>query len=234
MVHGFSQSSACWGPLHPALAKDHQVVAVDAPGHGRSSEVSSDLWGTADLLADGGPATYVGYSMGARMCLHVALAHPEVVERLVLIGATAGIDHKPARRERLRADEQLARRIEQYGVRAFIKEWLANPLFAGLPPEHRFEDERATNTTAGLADSLRRCGTGTQDSLWPRLGQLTMPVLAIAGGDDARYAGFARRIASSTGGPAHAAFVDGAGHSPHLERPDEVVDVVLDWLDSTA
>jgi 2-succinyl-6-hydroxy-2,4-cyclohexadiene-1-carboxylate synthase len=231
MVHGFAQNSACWGPLHPALTVDHQVVAVDAPGHGRSSEVSTDLWGAGDLLVDvGGAATYLGYSMGSRMCLHAALAHPGAVERLVLIGATAGIDGKPARRERLRSDEALARRIEQEGVVAFVKGWLDNPLFAGLPQVYRFEHERHSNSAAGLADSLRRCGTGTQESLWPRLGELDMPVLAIAGAEDARYAGFAQRIADAVGPNARSALVPGAGHSPHLERPDETIAIIRDWL----
>jgi 2-succinyl-6-hydroxy-2,4-cyclohexadiene-1-carboxylate synthase len=156
----------------------------------------SDFGSAAHAIGDaGGPGIYVGYSMGGRLCLHAALAHPEAVERLVVIGGTAGIDHPTGRRQRVRSDEALARRIEHDGMEAFVKEWLANPLFAGLPPESRFEAERLRNQPHGIADSLRRCGTGTQQPLWTRLGSLGMPVLAIAGREDAKYASIATRIA---------------------------------------
>jgi 2-succinyl-6-hydroxy-2,4-cyclohexadiene-1-carboxylate synthase len=235
LLHGFAQTSMCWGPLHSAIATDHEVVTIDAPGHGRSAGVSADLWGAADLVVDaGGVGTYVGYSLGGRICLHAALAHPEAVARLVLIGATAGIDHPTGRRQRVRSDEALARRIEHDGVEAFVKEWLANPLFAGLPPEYRFEDERRENTEQGLADSLRRCGTGTQKPLWNRLSTLEMPVLAVAGHDDTKNTSLAIRLADQIGDNASVLLVDGAGHSPHLEQPDEVVGEVRAWLVETA
>ena len=68
LVHGFTQTSRSWDPLVADLARDHDVVAVDAPGHGRSSDVDLDLVeGGAWLASTGGPATYVGYSMGGRL-----------------------------------------------------------------------------------------------------------------------------------------------------------------------
>ena len=61
LVHGFAQTHACWGDVAPVLSADHEVVRVDAPGHGGSADVRDDLVSTADLLADaGGPATYLG------------------------------------------------------------------------------------------------------------------------------------------------------------------------------
>ena len=74
LVHGFTQNRKCWGSILPALGRDHDVIAVDAPGHGQASDVRADLWQTSDLLATNGRATFVGYSMGARMALHVALS----------------------------------------------------------------------------------------------------------------------------------------------------------------
>src|SRR3954447_20225907 len=84
LVHGFAQNRNCWGPIATDLARDHEVTRLDVPGHGLSSSLTAGLWEGADLIAErGGRATYLGYSMGARFALHVALAHPAVVDALV-------------------------------------------------------------------------------------------------------------------------------------------------------
>lgn len=230
LVHGFTQTGRCWGPLAADLAADHEVVRVDAPGHGRSAAVRADLAATADLLAALGPATYVGYSMGGRVCLETALRLPEAVGALVLVGATAGIDDPDERAARRTSDEALARRVEAEGVDAFLDHWLSLPLFAGLPPEGRFDAERRANTAPGLASSLRLAGTGTQEPSWDRLATLTMPVLVVAGADDAKFTALAHRLADAIGDNATLAVVPGAGHTTHLEAPDAFLAVLRPWL----
>ncbi|MFN8053377.1 MAG: alpha/beta fold hydrolase [Acidimicrobiales bacterium] len=234
LLHGFGQTGRCWGPLAPALATDHEVTALDLPGHGAAGAIRADLWTTADLVADAiepdRPAALVGYSMGGRVALHVALAHPRSVRALVLVSATGGIDDDGERDARRAADDALAARVETIGVDAFVGEWLALPLFAGLPPEGRFEDERRSNSAAGLASSLRLAGTGTQEPLWDRLGELTMPVLIIAGQDDTKFAALAERLAAGIGAQATLAIVGGSGHTVHLEQPLLTADLVTTWL----
>jgi 2-succinyl-6-hydroxy-2,4-cyclohexadiene-1-carboxylate synthase len=231
MVHGFGQTARCWGPLAPALARDHEVVRLDAPGHGGSGNVRADLPTTGRLAAEaGGEGVYVGYSMGARMALHVATEVPDAVRGLVLVGGTPGIEDDGARALRREADRARATHIRQVGVPAFVDEWLALPMFAGLPPEGRFEDERRRNTAEGLATSLELAGTGSQLPLWGALGGIDVPVLVVAGADDAPYAAIATRTAGAIGRNARAALVDGAGHSAHLEQPAAFTDLLLDWL----
>lgn len=230
LVHGFAQTARCWGAAAHALAADHEVHRVDAPGHGRSDAVRADLADTAALLADLGPATYLGYSMGGRMCLEVALRHPGEVAALVLVSATAGIDDADERAARRVSDEALAARLETVGVDAFVEQWLSLPLFAGLPPDGRFDVERRTNTAAGLASSLRLAGTGTQDPSWDRLAALTMPVLVVAGADDPKFTRLARRLTAAIGDRATLAVVPGAGHTVHVEAPDAFLAVVRPWL----
>ena len=231
LVHGFSQNRRCWGPVGVDLATDHEVVRIDAPGHGLSSEFHAGLRTGARLIADqGGHATYLGYSMGARFLLHLALANPELVSGLVLLGATGGIDEADARAERRRVDEGMAARLEREGVDAFLAAWLAHPLFAGLSPEMQFMDERKENTIDGLAESLRQAGTGSQDPLWDRLQRLDMPVLVLAGADDAKFAAEAARLGTSIGANATVALVPDAGHAAHLEQPDAFLAIVRPWL----
>lgn len=231
LVHGFTQTGRCWGTEVDALARDHEVVLVDAPGHGRSAEVVGGLRTGAQVIADlGGEATYVGYSMGARFCLHVALTTPELVRGLVLLGATAGIEDPAEREQRRQQDLATAARIEDDGLDAFLDAWLAQPLFARLPPERAFRAERLENTVEGLQSSLRQAGTGAQDPSWHELHRLEMPVLVLAGAEDAKFAALAERLAIEIGANATLTLIDGAGHAAHLEHPERFLAVVQPWL----
>jgi len=234
LAHGFTQSARSWATLQRLLESrlpGATTIAVDLPGHGDAEPPADlDLWTSADLLADrGGPGVYVGYSMGGRVALHTALARPEVVERLVLVGATAGIDDPDERAARRAADERLADHIEAVGVSTFLDEWLANPLFAGLTEATALRADRLRNTPAGLAASLRATGTGTQTPLWDRLGEIECPVLVLVGEHDAKFTDLGRRLVG--GLPrAELAVIPGAGHSVHLEQPDATVDAIATWL----
>lgn len=232
LIHGFTQSAQAWGPVGDRLARSHTVIAVDAPGHGRSAAVEADLPGGADLMvaAVGGRASWLGYSMGGRYALHVALRHPETVGRLVLVSATAGIDDPAERAGRRASDEALADRVEAEGLEPFLRWWLSLPLFATLPPEAAAMEARLGGSPAGLASSLRRAGTGTQEPLWDRLGALSMPVLVVAGALDAKYADLADRLGRAIGANAEVAVIDGAGHACHLEQPAAFLDIVEPWL----
>ncbi|HET9070918.1 MAG TPA: alpha/beta fold hydrolase [Acidimicrobiales bacterium] len=221
LIHGFTQSAGAWAPLAARLAGDHEVVAVDAPGHGGSAGVRAGLGDGAALIADvAGRGAYVGYSMGGRFALHVALGRPDVVERLVLVSATGGIDDPAERAARVASDEGIARRVERDGVPAFLDWWLERPLFATLPPEAAALDARLGGTPEGLASSLRLAGAGRQEPLWDRLGAIEQPVLVVAGELDGAYLARAHRLVAAIGANARLAVIPGAGHACHLERPD--------------
>jgi 2-succinyl-6-hydroxy-2,4-cyclohexadiene-1-carboxylate synthase len=230
LAHGFTQTLASWEPLAARLRPRWQVVRADLPGHGGSGAVRADLPGTARLLGQvGGPAAYVGYSLGGRVCLRLALDRPDLVGALVVLGASPGIQDPAARAERRAADEALAARIEHDGVEAFLDHWLGGPLFATLPPERAGRAARLANTAEGLAAALRLLGTGAQEPLWDRLAGLHPPVLLLAGALDARFADLAARMAAAIGPRARTGLVPGAGHAAHLERPDDV-GALLEWF----
>jgi 2-succinyl-6-hydroxy-2,4-cyclohexadiene-1-carboxylate synthase len=231
LLHGFGQTARCWGALPGALVPRYEVVRLDAPGHGDTGGEGVDLQTTAQLIAEaGGPAVYVGYSMGGRMALQLAVDRPDVVRGLVVVGGTPGIED-PAERARRRDDDHaLAQRIRDEGVDAFIRYWLDLPLFAGLPADARFEDERRRNTAEGLATSLERAGTGSQEPLWGRLAAIDVPVLLVAGQDDPRYVDIAFRTGAAIGPGAELSLIPYAGHSAHLEQPDRFAGSLRRWL----
>ena len=233
LVHGFSQSAASWWPLVRPLESSFRLVAVDAPGHGGSAAVRADLTAGADLMASAAPprAAWLGYSMGGRYALHVALRHPGAVTRLVLVSATAGIEDPDERRERRESDAALAERVEREGVAAFLAWWVGQPMFSTLGPEAARLEERVRAASAeGLASSLRLAGTGSQAPLWDAAGSLSMPVLVVAGELDPKYAGLAQRLVESIGPNAELHLIAGAGHACHLEKPAEFLATVREFL----
>lgn len=227
LVHGFTQTGASWRRVADGLER-HEVVTPDLPGHGENAEVRTDLDGCARFVGSvGGRAAYVGYSMGGRVALQLALAQPALVTALVVVGATGGIEDEAERAARRAADDVLADRLELIGTDAFLEEWLATPLFAGLLPDAR--GSRSTDA-AGLASSLRLAGTGTQAPLWERLGELTMPVLVLAGERDEKFRALAIRLAAAIGSNAEVAVIPDAGHAAHLEQPDGFLAIARPWL----
>lgn len=235
-IHGFTQTSRSWAPIITALGDDIDVTCFDAPGHGDSARVRGDVTRTADLVAthlreQARGTVLVGYSMGGRIALDLAVRHQSTLRGLVLISATAGLRTEAERVERQQRDEVLAQRIEAIGVARFVDEWLAQDLFATLTETQSNRDDRRRNSAAGLAASLRECGVGSQDPLWDRLPALDLPTLLIVGELDSKFRGLAEQMKTSIGANATIAVLSGAGHTAHLERPIETTAAIRRWLD---
>lgn len=237
LLHGFTQTRQSWDPLLDAFESagvlSRPVIRVDLPGHGGSHDVVADLPTTADLVVETcGTGLYCGYSMGGRVALHIALRHPRHVQALITIGATAGITDVDERQRRRSADDALADTVERIGTEAFIEQWLAQPMFAGLPRRSDDLAQRHGNAPSGLAMSLRRAGTGTQEPLWSSLANLTMPVLLLAGDHDSKFSEIADQMAQAIGPHAHSARIPDAGHSAHLENPGAVTAEIASFMRS--
>src|SRR5918998_1210004 len=162
-----------------------------------------------------------------RVALHAAFALGDRVRRLVLVGASPGIEDPGERAARAASDAALADRIEAIGVDAFAAEWEAQPLFAGMPrgvAEPAAADRRR-NTATGLAAALRGLGTGVMPSLWGRLPGLDTPVDLVVGERDEKFRAIAERMAPALPS-ARVTVVEGAGHAVHLEAPDAVLAVL--------
>ena len=95
----------------------------------------------------------------------------------------------------------------------------------------RLHEQRLQNTAAGLANSLRGVGSGRQPPLHDKLAKLRLPVLLISGALDSKYSALAYDMARRLP-EASVHVVAGAGHTIHLERPDEFDRLVLRFLSS--
>jgi 2-succinyl-6-hydroxy-2,4-cyclohexadiene-1-carboxylate synthase len=240
LIHGFTQSSGSFGAIADGLSVRYEVCSVDLPGHGRSVDVpADDLAATAELLGrTGRSATYLGYSLGGRVALTLAHRRPELVERLIVVGATAGIADDVERAARRVADGRLADRLDPpdgvgVDLEDFLDEWLSQPLFARLTPEQQDRPSRRVNTGSGLARSLRTTGAGTQTPTGDLLGTLSMPVLLVVGAHDEKFIALAREMADRIGENASIAIIDGASHAAPFEQPERFSFVVKEWLAKT-
>jgi 2-succinyl-6-hydroxy-2,4-cyclohexadiene-1-carboxylate synthase len=237
LLHGFTHTGRSWDEVTRALAatgaaapgERYRSLAPDIRGHGLASDrepvtleaVIGDVDGVAPAAF-----TLAGYSMGGRVALHIALALPQRVERLVLIGASPGIADPAQRAERREDDERLADEFEQLSIEQVAARWetaAAAGVLAGQPARVReaARYDRLRNTPAGLARALRGLGTGALPSVWDRLGDLTMPVVLVVGERDQKFRGLAEEMASAIAA-AEVVVVPDAGHAVHLEAPEAV------------
>jgi 2-succinyl-6-hydroxy-2,4-cyclohexadiene-1-carboxylate synthase len=225
LVPGFTQTARSWDAVRAALTSTGActVRALQVP------QCASFAATAAGLARAGGASTWVGYSMGGRLALRVALDHPEVVHRLVLVSASPGLADPAERAARAAADEALARDVEAMGVDAFLDRWLAQPLFAGVPPDAPGLAERRRLPAATLAHQLRVLGTGTMEPLWDRLGELAAPVLLVSGTADAKFGAVNDAMAGRIPGARHVR-VDG-GHALPLEAPGALAAAIRAFVD---
>ena len=227
LLHGFGGTRRAWDGVIAALDRERYLpLALDLPGHGEASDAERPITfaGCVAHVFARSPERFVlcGYSMGGRVALHVALAAPERVQRLVLVSCSAGIEDQRERAERRAADSRLARELEQGPFDAFIERWRTQPLFAGEPDEVGAlarEDQRR-NRPGALAAVLRGIGTGEMEPLWERLSQLQMPVAVVAGERDEKFVALGRRMADLL--PDAELVLMPGGHGLPLESPTSV------------
>jgi 2-succinyl-6-hydroxy-2,4-cyclohexadiene-1-carboxylate synthase len=246
LLHGFTGSTATWDALRDALRDRFGLVAVDLPGHGRSSapedaaryrltRTADDLARVLDALGVD-RAAVLGYSMGGRTALQFALAHPDRVRALVLESASPGIADDEERELRIASDAELAAAIERDGVEAFVDRWERLPLWASqntLPAgvRARLRSERLAQRATGLANSLRGAGAGVMPAVTERLGEIAAPTLLVAGALDDRYVALGRTMRERIR-HARLEIVPAAGHAVHLERPEPFAGIVAEFLET--
>ena len=230
LLHGFTHSGASWGRVVTALGERYRPIAPDIRGHASAgAQTPVTLEAVISDVAALPPAHFdlVGYSMGGRIALHVALALAERVKRLVLIGASPGLADPAQRVQRVAADERLAAELEASSIEAFVR-----PLGAD----------------AGAGGSARRggrccaCRPAAQQPEWPGPrparaghrhlgpsvgppGELTLPVTLVVGERDDKFRAIAGQMAAALP-EARLEVVAGSGHAVHLEAPERVAELI--------
>lgn len=242
-LHGFMGTGGEWTEVADVLRSEYRCLLVDLPGHGetpmcedlsvyemegaaRAVEALMDTMGWRD-------AHVVGYSMGARLALYMALNSPDRCRRVVMESGSPGLMQPDEAWTRQRVDDGWASRFEQEPLERVVDAWYRQPLFASLISDHALYEmvrlARCANRPGELARSMRGMSTGRQTPLWDRLYTLTKDVLAIYGEHDGKY----RSITEYMGRLSTrvtTAMIPAAGHNIHVEQPEAFADRLRTWL----
>ncbi|QOR65983.1 2-succinyl-6-hydroxy-2,4-cyclohexadiene-1-carboxylate synthase [Cytobacillus suaedae] len=243
-LHGFTGSSQNWMPIVSMLEDSYQCILIDILGHGRTDSppdsslydierVSSDINSILEeLLIE--KITLIGYSMGGRLALAMAVNYPQRIEKLILESSSPGLQLESERKIRTKNDEKLANDISQNGIKWFVDYWEQIPLFEtqhSLSTETKkaIRHQRLNNNKTGLVNSLIGMGTGSQPSYWDRLNQLEIPVLLICGEIDQKFCEIAKQMSKKLPN-AKVEKITGVGHAIHVEHPKFFGKIVSEFL----
>ncbi len=246
-LHGFLGCKEDWDDIAATFGESYSHLQADLPGHGQSVRDIADtaytmpgcahaLVSLLDLL-NIERCMVIGYSMGGRLALYLAVAHPDRFDRFLIESASPGLRTASEREDRIRHDRQLADLIREQEAMPFLDRWYNQPLFATVDRNsNRFRDlirrRQRSFHREGLAKSLAGMGVGSQPSLWTQLGSIRRPALFMAGERDAKFTTLACDMAHLCPG-GQVAIIPEAGHTVHFEQPAEFCRQAAAFLDST-
>ncbi len=242
-LHGFADVHSVkesWLPFHEQLAKGARVIAAAHPGCAQSDEdkdidtVEDVVFSSLELLDALGLAQFdlVGNCVGGWIAAELAVRHPEKIRKLVLIGA-AGLFIQGA----LIGDVFMHAQPEYGSSYATLRELLfssdSHPLALELFPDGKgaLEDEVRRYQMLRLSSRIGfKPPYFYNHSLKNRLHRITAPALVIWGEHDhmvPRQHGetYAERIPN-----AKLTIIPGAGHSAHVEKPEETANLIQEFL----
>jgi pimeloyl-ACP methyl ester carboxylesterase len=232
LLHAGIADRRMWAPQIETLSgAGYRVLAPDLPGFGHAPLEPGTIAYVdhAAALLDA-PAAIVGCSFGGRVALELALSRPELVERLVLVGAGLGRwDWSEDAQAGFAAEEEKIERGELAEAAASqARMWLA----ADADPAVRELTEAMTLRSYEQQLPVE----GKVDAVWPavsaeqRLVEIRVPTLVVVGSEDVDdIKQMAEKLADEIPG-ARLETIEGAGHLPSLERPDELNRLLLDFL----
>ncbi len=227
LLHGFGGTRRTWDAVAGSLPRDRWLAqALDLPGHGANAQSPGPITFArcVDSVLSQAPPRFVlcGYSLGGRVALHVALAAPTRVHRLVLVSTTAGLEAPEARAQRRAEDQALADELTTSGFEEFIAAWRTRSVFANDSDATRAAAaaEQRRNRPEALAAALVGLGTGAMEPLWGRLRALTMPTTVLVGALDDKFSALGRRLADEL--PNGELVTLPGGHGLPWEQPDLV------------
>lgn len=238
-LHGLAASNAIWQGVLGSFAERWRVVAPDLPGHGRSEK--PDVAYTMDFYArivrelgrvlGLGTAVVVGNSMGGQVAVRLALAEPAFVRALVLV-APAGNWGPLLAPVGWVLERVLPPSVLRWALPRAAERCFANPELAALQARQGLLTQwlAAPDAEAFLRAVSRSLGGVLAEGTAGRLAEVRQLVLLVWGREDRMVpASVAERLLARLPN-ARLAMIEGAGHLPMIERPDEFCRVLGEFL----
>lgn len=233
-LHGFMGNCHEFDETIKLLSDDFYCLTIDLPGHGKTQVIGGDdcytMANTAQALINLldklkiSQCFLVGYSMGGRLALYLNLHFPQRFSKLILESASPGLLTEAERLQRVKSDEQIARKlirsVEESDFKAFLLNWYNQPIFGYIKNHPEFEgmiETRLQNNPLELAKSLRFMGTGCQPCLWEKIEENTNPLLLLVGEYDEKFIVINTKMAEISN-LSVLRLISGSGHNIHFEN----------------
>ncbi|XP_011009175.1 PREDICTED: protein PHYLLO, chloroplastic isoform X3 [Populus euphratica] len=261
-LHGFLGTGEDWVPIMKAISRSAKCISVDLPGHGGSKiqnhvskgaqeEATLSIEIVADVLykliqgITPSKVTLVGYSMGARIALHMALRLSHKIDGAVIISGSPGLKDTTARKIRQAKDDSRADFLVAYGLELFLDSWYAGEFWKSLRSHPHFKEIVAGRLVhedvQSLAKALSGLSTGSQLPLWEDLKRCNLPLLLIVGEKDAKFKSIAQKMLHEVvqerkgedcrgDNVCEILEVPNCGHAVHLENPLPVISAMRKFL----
>ena len=238
LVHAGIADSRMWDAQWRTWSERFRLVRYDLRGYGRSPLSPGRYSHARDLVAileEVGPAAVVGVSMGGRTALEAAVARPELVTALVLVGA-GGPDHEWSD-EMLAFDAEEEALFERGQAAAYADANVRFWLDAGRPPDVVVPAVRELVRAMILREFELRAAEPEAEGemlvadVGKRFREVRVPVLVVVGADDVADIHAIADTLERELPNAERAVVPGAAHLQPLERPEEFAGLVVPFLE---
>jgi 2-succinyl-6-hydroxy-2,4-cyclohexadiene-1-carboxylate synthase len=183
-----------------------------------------------DARGESGPRILLGYSLGARLALHVLAAAPAKWDAAILLSPHPGLTTSTEREERVRTDLNWAARFMRDDWSEVMQAWNAQPTLAGESvPQY---DQRLVETwRREVALGFQGWSLAEQEDLRPQFPRIPCPVLWLTGLRDRKFTALAGEASPLLPRSEHHA-IFGAGHRVHLDQPAAVAEKIQTFVQS--
>jgi 2-succinyl-6-hydroxy-2,4-cyclohexadiene-1-carboxylate synthase len=174
----------------------------------------------------------LGYSMGGRLALHALLEKHPPWQAAIIVSAHPGLEAEAEREARRMADAAWANQALTNNWQEFLAAWDAQPILNISAPRDPQNPARNVARRREIARSFIDWSLGTQQPLWDRLPEITLPVLWVVGANDAKFLALAERAVARMARATLAVAPD-AGHRVPWDAPEWLAGQVAQFLRKT-
>jgi 2-succinyl-6-hydroxy-2,4-cyclohexadiene-1-carboxylate synthase len=236
LIHGFMGSSKDFCLAVSTLTKYFHCICIDLPGHGETPITDDHFVSIAEQILAIAPENcyLLGYSLGGRLAMYLALHYPDRWQKVILESASFGLPTAEMRQERQRQDSAIARKLRQPDLdfTAFIQNWYQQAVFTGISKHPDFLEliaSRSNNNPLALARSLETMGLGQQPYLGELLKTNKIPLLILVGQQDTKFIEIGQQIANLCP-KTELRIVSNCSHNIHFQRLDLWLKIVQEWI----